>query len=122
MHADATLRPPRKPARPREPLEVRTSARGLRPTARAQTSYATSTLLDLFQLEVWARYEQMEAIGPTDPDLISTLAARGRGLAGGLNAYFNGHALKVQLDWTHAFGDDLGRGPHTIRLQLDASF
>jgi len=87
-----------------------------------QTSYATSTLLDLFQLEVWARYEQMEAIGPTDPELIATLAARGRGLAGGLNAYFNGHALKVQLDWTHGFGDDFGRGPHTVRLQLDASF
>jgi hypothetical protein len=87
-----------------------------------QTSYATSPLFDLFQLEVWARYEQMEAIGATDPDLMSTLAARGRGVAGGLNAYFKGHALKVQLDWTHAFGDDFGRGPHTVRLQLDASF
>jgi hypothetical protein len=88
----------------------------------AQASYATSTLFDLFQLEVWGRWEQMVAIGPTDPDLIASIAARGHGLAGGVNLYFNGHALKAQLDWSHSFGDDFGRGPHVVRLQLDASF
>lgn len=88
----------------------------------AQASYATSTLLDLFQLEVWGRYEQTVTIGATDPDLIATVNARGHGVAGGLNFYFHGHMLKAQLDWSHSFGDDFGRGPHVVRLQLDVSF
>ncbi len=72
--------------------------------------------------EVWGRWEQMVAIGPTDPTLISAIAARGHGVAGGVNCYLNGHAFKIQLDWSHSFGDDFGRGPHVVRLQLDASF
>lgn len=87
-----------------------------------QVSYATTTLADLFQLEAWGRFEQMVPIGPTDPELIANVNARGHGVAGGINFYFNGHQLKAQLDWTHSFGDDFGRGPHTVRLQLDASF
>ena len=40
-----------------------------------------------------------------------------------MNAYLNGHALKVQLDWAMWFsGDRLDRGTHVVRLQLDASF
>ena len=88
----------------------------------AQTSYNFGTVLDLAQLEVWARYEQMEAIGATDPRLIATVASRGRGLGGGVNLYFNNHALKVQLDWAHFFGSQVGPGEHLLRLQLDASF
>ena len=88
----------------------------------AQTSYNFGTALDLAQLEVWARYEQMEAIGATDPRLIATVASRGRGLGGGVNLYFNNHALKVQLDWAHFFGSQVGPGEHLLRLQLDASF
>ena len=88
----------------------------------AQTSYNFGTVLDLAQLEVWARYEQMESIGATDPRLISTVNSRGRGLGAGINAYFNNHALKVQLDWAHWFSNQVGPGEHLLRLQLDASF
>lgn len=72
--------------------------------------------------EVWARWEQTVAIGATDPAFITQTVSRGHGLAGGLNLYLNAHLLKVQLDWSHAFGDDFGAGPHVVRLQLDASF
>ncbi len=93
----------------------------------AQTSYNFGPVLDLAQLEVWGRYEQLEAIGSTDPRLITTVQTRGRGVGAGLNLYFNSHALKVQLDWAHWFpnttnGATFGPGEHLIRLQLDASF
>ncbi|MFO0715065.1 MAG: hypothetical protein U0353_34825 [Sandaracinus sp.] len=88
----------------------------------AQTSYNVGPVLDLAQLEVWARYEQMEAIGPTDPRLVTTVQTRGRGLGAGVNLYFNNHALKVQLDWAHWFASTVGPGEHLVRLQLDASF
>ncbi|GAB4207954.1 MAG: hypothetical protein OHK0013_25960 [Sandaracinaceae bacterium] len=88
----------------------------------AQTSYNVGPVLHLAQLEVWARYEQLEALGPTDPRLVSTVQSRGRGLGAGLNFYFDHHALKAQLDWAHWFGDRVGPGEHLVRLQLDASF
>lgn len=88
----------------------------------AQTSYNFGPVFDLAQLELWARYEQLEAIGMTDPRLIATVQTRGRGLGAGVNLYFNNHALKVQLDWAHWFGDRIGPGEHLVRLQLDASF
>jgi hypothetical protein len=72
--------------------------------------------------EIWARWEQTVAIGATDPALLTQAAQRGHGTAGGVNLYLNAHLLKVQLDWSHAFGDDFGVGPHVVRLQLDASF
>ncbi|MCC6876131.1 MAG: porin [Sandaracinaceae bacterium] len=81
-----------------------------------------SSMMLVEGLEVWARYEQSEAIGPTDPAWITQAASRGRGIAAGVNYYFNSHFFKLQLDWAHSFGDDLGRGPHDVRLQLDASF
>jgi hypothetical protein len=88
----------------------------------AQTSYNFGPIFDLAQLELWGRYEQLEAIGPTDPRLITTVQTRGRGVGAGLNLYFNNHALKAQLDWAHWFGTTFGPGEHLIRLQLDASF
>jgi hypothetical protein len=88
----------------------------------AQTSYNVGHVLDLAQLELWARYEQLDALGETDPRLAATVRARGRGLGGGVNLYFDNHALKVQLDWAHWFGATFGPGEHLVRLQLDASF
>ncbi len=87
------------------------------------------------RVAVWARYEHLVALcpgvlgasadcaGANDPGLVDQVNGRGRGLGAGANLYLHGHALKVQLDWTHAFGGDrIGVGPHTVRLQLDASF
>ena len=88
----------------------------------AQSSYNVGPVLDLAQLELWARYEQLEAIGDTDPRLITTVQTRGRGVGAGMNLYVDGHALKVQLDWAHWFGNTFGPGEHLVRLQLDASF
>lgn len=88
----------------------------------AQASYNVGPVLDLAQLELWARYEQLEAIGETDPRLRELVRTRGRGLGGGVNLYFQQHALKLQLDWAHWFGDAPGVGEHLARLQLDASF
>ncbi len=71
---------------------------------------------------LYARYEQMEAIGATDPTLIATVQSAGRATAGGVNVYVNGHSFKLQLDWQHTFGSDYTIGEHLFRLQLDATF
>ena len=87
--------------------------------------------------EVWARWEELSVYCANDPSVTGCAAdprlldqvnatgagIGGRGIAGGVNAYLNGHALKVQLDWAMWFsGDRLDRGTHVVRLQLDASF
>jgi hypothetical protein len=74
------------------------------------------------QVEIWARWEHLEAIRAVDPALAPGALRSGYGIGGGLNVYLNGHLLKLQADWTHSFRDDFLEGPHLIRMQLDASF
>lgn len=122
----------RQATTPSHSVAVTRTDMGMPPTSTTTTStlYARDAWGYLAQasmmlgpmFEVWGRWEHMVAIGPTDPTLISSVAARGHGVAGGVNCYLNGHAFKIQLDWAHSFGDDFGRGPHVVRLQLDASF
>lgn len=72
--------------------------------------------------EIWARYEQLEALAGSDPQLLTSVGSGGRATAGGLNCYLNGHLFKIQADWQHTFADDFTRGEHLIRVQLDATF
>ena len=71
------------------------------------------------KLEVVARAEKLWG---TDRALKDLAKASGRQVGGGLNLYLNGHAFKLQSDYFYVFGDDIGKGSHVARLQLDASF
>jgi hypothetical protein len=73
-------------------------------------------------LELWSRWDHLIANEGTAPDLIRQADELGHTLAAGANYYINGHALKLQADWAHSFGDDFLGGTHTIRVQVDASF
>ncbi len=77
-------------------------------------------------VELVARWDDLYAWRGTDPAFVELTRLRGRQAVGGLNVYVNGHALKVQADYSYGFGQDSGPGgnpgAHTVRLQLDASF
>jgi hypothetical protein len=77
-------------------------------------------------VEVVARWDDLYAWRGTDPAFVELIANRGRQVVGGLNVYLNGHSLKIQADYTFAFGTDFdpstNRGAHVARLQIDASF
>jgi hypothetical protein len=77
-------------------------------------------LTDEFQ--VTGRWEQLFANDHTDPTLEEWEHDNGNALAAGVNYYRNGHAFKVQGDYSHAFGGDFGAGIHLIRFALDTSF
>jgi hypothetical protein len=72
-------------------------------------------------LEAVARFDQQQVRSDSDPALITLVSQQGRELGAGLNAYFNGHALKLQGDYAYQFGR-AGVDRHLVRLQLDASF
>jgi hypothetical protein len=72
-------------------------------------------------VEVVGRWEQLFARGGTDPQFIQLAETQGRQVAGGVNFYANGHALKLQSDYVYVFGHS-GTPRHFVRLQLDASF
>ncbi len=74
------------------------------------------------QVQVAARYDDLRAIGNTDPTLIALANTSGKELGGGLNVYLNGHAFKIQGDYQYLFGSSISGGHHAVRLQLDASF
>jgi len=71
------------------------------------------------KLEVVARAEKLWG---TDRALKELARTSGRQVGGGLNLYLNGHSFKLQSDYFYVFGDDIGKGSHVARLQLDASF
>jgi hypothetical protein len=77
-------------------------------------------------VELVARWDDLYAWRGTDPAYVDLLARRGRQAVGGLNVYLNGHSLKIQADYTFAFGADfnpaIDPGAHMARLQIDASF
>jgi hypothetical protein len=79
----------------------------------AQVSYL---LPDTF-VELTARYGMVRAIG--DP---TSFEDQGE-LGGAVSLYFEGHELKLQLDYFHLWGapEDFGRGEERVRLQLQAT-
>jgi hypothetical protein len=72
------------------------------------------------KLELVARWDQLRSIGDTDPALVKLAREQGKELGGGVNLYLNGHALKLQADYTARFG--AAEPSHLVRLQLDATF
>jgi hypothetical protein len=74
------------------------------------------------RVELVARYDDLRAIGETDPLLVALTAATGKELGAGLNVFVNGHAFKVQTDYQYLFGDRLSGGRHALHIHLDASF
>lgn len=74
------------------------------------------------RVEVVARYDDLRAIGQTDPALIALAATAGKEINGGLNVFVNGHAFKFQADYQYLFGDSIRTGRHGMQLQLEASF
>lgn len=77
-------------------------------------------------VELVGRWDDMHAWPGTDPAFVDLVARRGRQVVAGLNVYINGHALKIQADYTFAFGSTFDPttdpGAHVARLQIDASF
>jgi hypothetical protein len=71
------------------------------------------------QLEIVARAETLKG---KDKPLKTYMRNSGRQVGGGVNLYLNGHFFKLQSDYFYIFGDDLNKGQHVARLQLDASF
>jgi hypothetical protein len=72
-------------------------------------------------VEVTARWEQLFGASGSDLALHKQVDQIGKQVAGGVNLYLNGHAFKLQADYTRAFGD-APDATHTIRAQLDATF
>jgi hypothetical protein len=73
-------------------------------------------------VEIVARYDQIYAIGDTDPTLIKLVQDAGQQAGAGFNVYLNGHQFKIQTDYFYVFGYDPDKGRHQIRVQLDATF
>jgi hypothetical protein len=77
-------------------------------------------------VELVGRWDDLYAWRGTDPAFVEQIARRGRQVVAGLNVYLLGHSLKIQADYTFAFGAEfdpaIDPGAHVARLQLDASF
>lgn len=77
-------------------------------------------------VELVGRWDDLYAWRGTDPAFIDHVARRGRQVVAGLNVYLLGHSLKVQADYTFAFGSEFdpstNPGAHVARLQIDATF
>ena len=74
------------------------------------------------RVEIVARWDHLSALSGTDPELTQQAADQGNQVVGGLNYYLNGHFLKVQTDYTYAFGSTAGTAKQMARLQLDVMF
>jgi hypothetical protein len=73
-------------------------------------------------VQITARWEQLFALDPTDPQLETLVAQQGHQAGAGLNLFLNGHRFKLQTDYFYIFGHDAALGRHVLRLQLDATF
>ncbi len=71
--------------------------------------------------EATARWDQQRTRAGTDPAYITQVNQQGREAGVGVNAYLNGHAFKIQADYSRQFGN-VGAARQLVRLQLDASF
>ena len=72
--------------------------------------------------ELVARWNQLRALGRTDPDLVKTVTQQGREVSAGFNVYVNGHLFKIQADYTARFGEGSAPVGHLARVLLDLSF
>lgn len=73
-------------------------------------------------LELVARYGDLQPTVLNDQQVDATQRRR-REAGGGVNWYFLGHALKLQMDYFYYFGEDLDdRGEHQARAQLQMFF
>jgi hypothetical protein len=77
-------------------------------------------------VELVGRWDDLYAWKGTDPGFIDLVDRRGRQVVAGLNVFLNGHSLKIQADYSFAFGTRFDPatdpGAHIARLQIDASF
>jgi phosphate-selective porin OprO and OprP len=73
------------------------------------------------QLELAVRCEELRALRGTDPAFVRTVQTQGTQVGSGVNLYLNGHAFKVQGEYSYLFGL-VGTPQHFVRVQLDASF
>lgn len=73
-------------------------------------------------LEVAARWDELRALGETDPALVQLAQQQGQEAGAGLNYYLNGHLFKFQADYTLRFGQEPSPPTHLVRLQLDTTF
>ncbi len=95
----------------------------LREWSRSALGYVVQAGMMLHErVEIVARYDDLRAIGATDPVLVALATRTGKELGAGLNVFVNGHAFKIQTDYQYLFGDSLRNGRHTVQLHLDASF
>ncbi len=74
------------------------------------------------RVELVARWDDLRAVGDTDPALIAQVATAGKEINGGINVFVNGHACKFQADYQYLFGDSIRGGRHGVQIQLDATF
>jgi len=74
------------------------------------------------RVELVARYDDLRAIGQTDPALVALAATTGKDVGAGMSVFLRGHALKVQGAYSYFGGDTITVGRHVVQLQLDASF
>jgi hypothetical protein len=91
-------------------------------TRRGFGGFAQAGYLVTPRVEIVARWEQLWAAAGTDPKLVDLAASQGRAFTLGTNGYLNGHALKLQADYTLAGGGEALPNRHQLRLQLDATF
>jgi hypothetical protein len=73
------------------------------------------------RVELVGRYNQLFALTGTDPKLVELARNSGKEVTAGVNWYLNGHALKLQADYSYIFGAS-GQNKSFARLQLDATF
>ncbi|TAK25862.1 MAG: porin [Myxococcaceae bacterium] len=84
--------------------------------------FAQAGYLFTRHFELVARYGDLR---PTvlDQATVDPSQRRRHELGGGLNWYFQGHALKLQSDYFYYYGDNLSdRGEHQARLQMQLFF
>ncbi len=75
-------------------------------------------------VELVGRMSGLYANATTDPAYITEANTRGYEVAAGANYYFNGHRMKLQIDWIARVSSayDFTRADHVLHAQLDTTF
>ena len=104
-------------------LDGEVDGKAVREWSRSGWGYlAQAGMMVSRRVEIAARWDQLVALAGTDPALVQQTADQGKQIAGGVNVYLNGHAFKIQTDYTYAFGSNREAAKHVGRLQVDATF
>ena len=74
------------------------------------------------RVEVAGRWEQLFAENDTDQVFSEFVVQSGRQAAGAMSYYVNGHAMKMQADYTWISGTRRASPGHQARLQLEVTF